>query len=54
VDSNPWAKCDKPLAPMMSILVGGYIKEVAVMNQLSTNLPFSDSMFSFNNLNNKI
>ncbi len=38
--SNPWAKCDKPCLPMMSILVGGRIKEVAVMNQLSSNLHF--------------
>ncbi|CAF3706213.1 unnamed protein product [Adineta steineri] len=36
--SNPWAKCDVPCIPTMSLLVGGRIKEVAVMNQLSTNL----------------
>lgn len=38
--SNPWAKCDNPCIPVMSLLVGGQIKEVAVMNQLSSNLHF--------------
>lgn len=38
--SNPWAACDKPCLPTMSLLVGGRIKEVAVMNQLSSNLHF--------------
>jgi kynureninase len=38
--SNPWAKCDNPCVPAMSLLVGAQIKEVAVMNQLSSNLHF--------------
>ncbi len=38
--SNPWAECDKPCVPVMSLLVGGRIQEVAVMNQLSSNLHF--------------
>ncbi|CAF0941394.1 unnamed protein product [Didymodactylos carnosus] len=43
--SNPWAKCDYPCIPQMSLLVGGHMKEVGVMNQLSTNLHFM--MMSF-------
>jgi len=43
--SNPWAKCDNPCIPVMSLLVGGQIKEVAVMNQLSSNLHFMMTAF---------
>ncbi|CAF2048797.1 unnamed protein product [Rotaria magnacalcarata] len=43
--SNPWAKCDIPCIPTMSLLVGGQIKEVAVMNQLSSNLHFMMTTF---------
>lgn len=38
--SNPWSICDRPCVPSMSLLVGGKIKEVAIMNQLSSNLHF--------------
>lgn len=44
--SNPWAECDKPCLPAMSLLVGGRIQEVAVMNQLSSNLHFMMVGFS--------
>ncbi|CAF1448659.1 unnamed protein product [Adineta steineri] len=43
--SNPWAKCDKPCVPAMSLLVGGKIEEVAAMNQLSSNLHFMMTAF---------
>ncbi|CAF2872877.1 unnamed protein product [Rotaria sp. Silwood2] len=43
--SNPWAKCDSPCIPVMSLLVGAQIKEVAVMNQLSSNLHFMMTAF---------
>ncbi|CAF0769446.1 unnamed protein product [Rotaria sordida] len=43
--SNPWAKCDIPCLSTMSLLVGGQIKEVALMNQLSSNLHFMMTAF---------
>ncbi|CAF0911182.1 unnamed protein product [Didymodactylos carnosus] len=40
IGKNPWAKCDYPCLPEISLLVGGSVEEVGVMNQLSTNLHF--------------